>query len=305
MNSEKQTGRAPDAVMSRAQALLDDGIINEAMAYFWHASEGFAGTGDWEKAGDCLFKAAYCYELDARYKEAAEDYEGAAELYTKGDLSDKALQAQQAARNAKKLSDPPGLDKSAQTIVVGAVGLNGSGKDEVIERLRKKFGVPTVSTGDITREIAQAEGIEPTRDKLHAISQRCWAEYGREYYPRRVIRKIAEQGWRVAAVTGIRTPIDVRVFRDRYGEDFILVHVEVTDPRVRFERVVKRGEARDPRAYQEFLQQDESEEAVFRLQETISMATMKINNDGSLEEFHAAIDELASQMGLSPHHGGP
>jgi len=54
--------------------------------------------------------------------------------------------------------------------VIGAVGQNGSGKDEVLKYLKAACGVPFFSTGDMVREIAAKEGVEATRDNLRAIS---------------------------------------------------------------------------------------------------------------------------------------
>ena len=50
--------------------------------------------------------------------------------------------------------------------VIGAVGQNGSGKDEVLKYLRSKYGMAFLSTGDVVRDIAAKEGVEPTRDHL-------------------------------------------------------------------------------------------------------------------------------------------
>ena len=50
--------------------------------------------------------------------------------------------------------------------VIGVIGQNGSGKDEVLKYLREKHNVPFLSTGDMVREIAAKEGKEPTRENL-------------------------------------------------------------------------------------------------------------------------------------------
>jgi dephospho-CoA kinase len=47
--------------------------------------------------------------------------------------------------------------------VIGVIGLNGSGKDEVVIFLNKTYGVSLISVGDIVWEIAAIERLEPTR----------------------------------------------------------------------------------------------------------------------------------------------
>ena len=62
--------------------------------------------------------------------------------------------------------------------IIGAVGANGSGKDEVLKHLRDRYGVPFLATGDMVRSIAAEEDREPTREALGEISERCFAEQG-------------------------------------------------------------------------------------------------------------------------------
>ena len=44
--------------------------------------------------------------------------------------------------------------------IIGVIGENGSGKDEVLKYLRTKYNVPFLSTGDIVRGIAAKEGVD-------------------------------------------------------------------------------------------------------------------------------------------------
>jgi dephospho-CoA kinase len=45
--------------------------------------------------------------------------------------------------------------------VIGVVGLNGSGKDELVDYLHQRCGIPVLSAGDIARDIAAEEGVYP------------------------------------------------------------------------------------------------------------------------------------------------
>ena len=55
-------------------------------------------------------------------------------------------------------------------MVIAAVGKNASGKDYFLEFISKEFGVPMLSVGDVARELAEAEGLEKTRDNLQWTS---------------------------------------------------------------------------------------------------------------------------------------
>jgi dephospho-CoA kinase len=227
---------------------------------------------------------------------AVVDYSNAAGAYLNaGDEK----RAREARNRAESLEMETGFSRLRH--VIGAVGLVASGKDALIERLSTRFGIPVLSTGDITRDLAEQDGLgPPTRDTLHAVSKTYIARFGPDYFPRRLIERIAESDWETVSITGLRTPEDIRALRDHFGDRFILVYVEVTDDSLRFERARMRGTARDPKTIGELKAQDQAEEELFHLSETFQLADVKMNNDGPLEEFYEQIDGLAQNLGLSP-----
>jgi dephospho-CoA kinase len=182
--------------------------------------------------------------------------------------------------------------------VIGAVGDIGSGKDEVLKYLRDRYGVPFLSTGDIVRQMAQEDGVEGTRENLEAISKRCFTELGRGCFVRMAAQEIVKRGWKVAGISGVRSPDDVAVMREMFGGGFILVRVVVNDPEIRFERVRLRGERRDPLTWEAFQQQDGNEEQEFQINRAEAMADYSIDNSGTVEELHRQIDELVASKKL-------
>ncbi len=182
--------------------------------------------------------------------------------------------------------------------VIGVVGLNGSGKDEVVKHLNKCCGVPLISVGDIVREIAAQEGIEPTRDNLDGITRKYFNQFGEGYFLKLVVEKIRRENWKVAGISGIRSPRDVKILRDAFKENFILIHVYITDSQVRYERIRERGSKRDELSYAAFLEQDKVSEELFHIQETIDSANYSIPNDGTLEDMHMAVDKLVKEKRL-------
>ncbi len=186
----------------------------------------------------------------------------------------------------------------AKVKVIGAVGQNGSGKDEVLKYLRARHNVPFLSTGDAVREIASKEGVEPTRENLGKISDRYFREFGKGCFVKLLADKIQDSGWKIAGISGIRSLDDVSILKDIFGEDFILIRVYITDPHVRYSRMTRRGEGRDPHSYEQFLSQDEAEEKLFSLKEAECRADYSISNDGTLEDLHQEIDSLISAKDL-------
>ena len=178
--------------------------------------------------------------------------------------------------------------------VIGAVGQNGSGKDEVLKYLKARCGVPFFSTGDMVREIAAREGVEPTRENLQVISDRYFKERGEGCFVRLLAERIRQDGMPVVGISGIRSLVDVQILREVFGKAFVLIQVSVSDPRLRYERMVKRGEGRDPHAYEQFLLQDKAEEAIFHVSEAEAQADYAIGNDGQLADLQHAIDRLVT-----------
>jgi dephospho-CoA kinase len=184
--------------------------------------------------------------------------------------------------------------------IIGVIGLNGSGKDEVINYLNKKHRTPLISVGDIIREIAAREGVEPTRDNLDEITRRYFKLHGQGYFLKQVVENIHRNNWQTLGISGIRSPEDIAILKEAFKKDFVLIHVYITDPRVRYDRVTKRGSKRDQMTCEAFLKQDEVSRQLFNIQEAIKLADYSIPNDGNLDDLHNEIIKLITGNKLLP-----
>jgi dephospho-CoA kinase len=180
--------------------------------------------------------------------------------------------------------------------IIGIIGQNGSGKDEVLKYLYKEYNIPFLSTGDIVREIAHKEGVEPTRENLGKISERYFHELGKGCFVRILAARIMENGWQIAGISGLRSLDDVLVLKEMVGKNLILACVRVTDPVVRYTRMSRRGEGRDAHSYEQFLQQDKAEEALFHIKEAEQYARYTLYNDGTLEDLHREIEKVMRRL---------
>ena len=174
--------------------------------------------------------------------------------------------------------------------VIAAVGKNGSGKDFFLEYIRDKYGIPMVSIGDIARELAAGDGLELTRENLHKTSQKYMGQYGQTFFPEKIAEKVLASGAAVYLISGIRPPSDVQFFKDKFGADFLLVDIAVSDDEVRYARMLARGSARDGTSAERLRELDAAEEAKFNTSVSEKMADVAILNDGGKEEFFAAIE---------------
>ena len=184
-------------------------------------------------------------------------------------------------------------------MIIAAVGKNASGKDYFLEFISKEFGVPMLSVGDIVRELAEAEGLEKTRDNLHYISKKYMTQYGQDFFPKRLIQKIKDMGVPNVLVSGIRPPSDVQSFKAAFGDQFFLVSIVVESDRKRWERTVARGSERDHVTFEQFLELDKHEEELFNTSKTMSMADYSfIRGDFSDEVYHEMIKKFYSERFL-------
>jgi len=179
--------------------------------------------------------------------------------------------------------------------ILGAVGANGSGKDEVLRYLAERYGVPYVSTGEIVRAIAALQGVEATRDRLGAISEEHFKRLGAGCFVKMAAERIAENGWPVAGIGGVRSADDVRLLKSLHADEFTLIHVVVSDPGIRFTRMKARGSARDPLDWETFCKLDVREETRFKTLEACSYADVVVRNDGDLEDLHREIDRYIDE----------
>lgn len=182
--------------------------------------------------------------------------------------------------------------------IIGVIGQNGSGKDEVLKYLKAKYDIPFVSTGDLVREIAAKEGKETTRENLQEISERYFREFGRGCFVKLAVEKIHDKGWEIAGITGIRSLEDVQILKTILNKDFILINVYISDPEERYKRMRKRAEERDPHNYSQFLQNDRAEEEIFHVQSAAQYADYAVSNDGTLDDLHKEIDKLVTENNL-------
>jgi dephospho-CoA kinase len=178
---------------------------------------------------------------------------------------------------------------------IATVGPIGSGKDTVIEYVSKSYGIPMISIGSIVADVARHEGIEPTRNNLHIITERFIRLHGPRFFSKEVFRRASICNGRYLAIAGLRYPRDVAVLK-RLFRKLTVVYVRTSKPEVRFERLKRRMEPRDPKTFQEFAAQDEKEIKMFDLEKTLQMSDFVVENDGTLEELYQKIDALICRV---------
>ena len=177
-------------------------------------------------------------------------------------------------------------------MVLAAVGKNGAGKDFFLDYVAEKYGFPMVSIGDIVRELATKDGLELTRDNLHATSKKYMDANGQTFFPEMIVKKIKDSGAPNYCVSGIRPPSDIEIFKEAFGDKFVLVDVVVSNDEDRYARMLARGSERDGKSVEKLRENDLSEEAQFHTSQSEKMADYVMKNDGGIEDFYQGVNDF-------------
>lgn len=180
-------------------------------------------------------------------------------------------------------------------MIIGLTGKNGSGKGEVA-RFLKERGFEYHSLSDVIREELERKSKRITRDQLVETGNRLRRRFGPDVLAKRIVERLESD--KNYVIDSIRHPSEVKVFQPR--NNFVLLNV-TAPPRVRFERLKKRGRENDPKTFSEFknLELRESKSAVRsdqQLDQAIKMADYEIKNTGSLKTLQEQITDIVMKI---------
>jgi len=171
-------------------------------------------------------------------------------------------------------------------LVIGIVGLPGSGKTEVANSIAK-FGAPIVRMGDVVLQELKRRGQKITDASVGKLSNEFRELEGMGAIAKRCIPLIeaSGKGKKAIVVDGIRGISEVNEFREAFGKNFRLIAVWASEE-VRYPRIVSRKRADDPITHKEFMEKD-LRELSWGLGDALMLADFMFVNDGSIAELRA------------------
>jgi len=190
--------------------------------------------------------------------------------------------------------------------IIGLVGLPGSGKGEA-SRIARQQGLTVLVMGDVIRQEAVRQGLEATDVNLGRVGCALREAEGPEAVARRILEKARASGEETVVVDGLRSREEADYFASQ-AEEFHLVEIcAPAEGRLRWLRA--RGRPDDPGSGRSgteeqdkdqkiisscgepdgqaaaALEQRECREMGWGMCQAIEAASLKLVNDGSLEEF--------------------
>jgi len=172
------------------------------------------------------------------------------------------------------------------TLIVGLTGMPGAGKSTVANYLSEK-GIPLLVMGDVVREVAENDGLEPTSDNLAKLMLRLRKRNGPEAVAHLIVNKIKlmkkeDKQLSVVIVDGIRSMAEVQVLRRIGSVKLLAIHGSTL---TRYTHVRERGRSDVPSNIVEFDKRDKIEMDV-GISNAIALADETIsNNDISISEL--------------------
>ncbi|MCG8591015.1 MAG: deaminase [Proteobacteria bacterium] len=202
-----------------------------------------------------------------------------------------------AGRNGLGGAEGVGLDLAVSeaypsVMLIGVSGPNGAGKGEVVRYLEERsFSAHSLS--DTLREELRRRGLPESRERMIELGNEWRAANGPGALAERLVAELAPD--RNYVVDSIRHPAEVEALR-RGRRDFHLLWVDA-DIALRFERLRARGRPGDPNTLAELRELEgrelgSADPAAQQLLAVKERADFRVENAGSREDLHAAVQQL-------------
>jgi dephospho-CoA kinase len=169
-------------------------------------------------------------------------------------------------------------------------GMAGSGKTTLSGIIRES-GLRVITMGDVIRELAKNQGLEPSRENIGHLAEEIRKE-GSDAVARRCVEMIKRGQDGLIVVDGIRSLSEVEAFKDDF--DVVLIALWAS-PLSRYKRLTRRGRSDDPKTWEEFKER-EGRELGFGIGDAIASSDYMIKNDDGINSLKPAFDEIMGMI---------
>jgi dephospho-CoA kinase len=177
-------------------------------------------------------------------------------------------------------------------LVVGLVGMPGSGKSIVVETAQEK-GYDVVVMGDVVREETRKRGLELNPKNIGAVMLDLRKKGGPGVIAQKCIPRIEQTQSSKVIIDGLRSLNEADVFKEHFPS-FSLVAVHAS-PETRFNRLNRRRRSDDPDGWEVFRERDMRELSV-GLGNAIAMAEYIIINEDDKKDVKAKVMEALARV---------
>jgi len=180
--------------------------------------------------------------------------------------------------------------------IIGIVGTQGSGKNYISEYIMSKYGGDHFTFSNFLSHVLAKMNIPKSRENMIKLSVGLRNEFGDDLFSHAIASEALRSEAEIVLIDGIRRVGDLTAFRPM--PNFTLIAVNA-DPKLRFERMKKRGEkAGESDMSWEKFEAEEVAPTEVTIPETMTYANHVIMNDGTKEELEMRIDEVMKEIGI-------
>ena len=181
-------------------------------------------------------------------------------------------------------------------MIIGVTGTNGAGKGTVPEYLVEKHGFTHYSARAFIVEEIERRGLVVDRTSMNAVANDMRKTHGSSHVIKSLFERAEENGGN-AIIESVRALGEARFLKE-HGAFVVAVDA---DRHIRYERITKRASATDQVSFEEFCMQEEremaqQEEFDMNISGVMQMADYTLTNDGTLEDFHIAIEAMLTEL---------
>lgn len=182
-------------------------------------------------------------------------------------------------------------------MIIGITGTDGAGKGAVVDYLVEHKGFAHYSnSGQITKEI-ERRGMEVNRANQRLVGNDMRREFGRDVLVVRSLKEFTVSGKHDGVFEAIRALAEAKTIKANGG---VLLVVDA-DQKLRYERITKRGSAKDSVSFEKFCEQEaiemnDPDPHGMQKAKVMEMADYTIMNEGTLEELHEKIEDVLKHI---------
>jgi dephospho-CoA kinase len=181
-----------------------------------------------------------------------------------------------------------------EKLVLGFVGEMACGKGTAAAYCKKKYGAPALRFSTILRDMADRVYLEHSRNNLILISEIIRKTFGDDIMAHTMAKDVEAESKKFITVDGIRRPADI-VHLKKFP-NFYLVEIK-SEPRTRYERIVKRTENSDDKSktWSQF-QKDSKRSTEVTIRKVAKNADFVLDNNGTFKQFYTQIDKIVKEI---------
>lgn len=172
--------------------------------------------------------------------------------------------------------------------IIGIIGPIGAGKDLITNYLQKRLNCSVYQISSELKDLAKENNISLNRENLINYSRQLVSIYGDEYLAKRILEKNNEE---LIIVAGMRQIGQIDYLKN--NSSLLLIGV-YANPKIRFERVLRRKKMGDPQTFENFVKIEKEEDGVSvqRISDCMKKVDYLIKNETDEANTYSQVESI-------------